>query len=889
MEKSRSSSKSYTPPKWANRFLNWFCSNELVEEIEGDLFEFYQEERSNRNAWKANLVYWYHVFHFLRPFALKNVNQNSNNIVMVKNYFTIALRVIQRNKFYSFLNLTGLSLGIAASLLIFLYVRDEYSFDRHHKDHERIYRVVTDFKLGDRIIHRPMAPNLMANYVEETIPEVEKAGRLMVGSFTSVVDMGEKQVQIKNATYATSEILSIFTIPFVQGNPEGTLDGPKTVVVSESMAAHLFPNQNALGKTVQFNSDNFMVKGIFRDMPENGHFKFDFIMSVMYQDSRFAQNWSWLTISSYTYLKLDSKASKKLVELKLNDALETHIAPMIEKTLNVPATDIQANGNHARFYLQPLTDIHLRSNLEREIVPNGSITTVKAISLIGIIILVIASINFVNLSTARAAIRGKEVGVRKVIGSQRKQLVFQFLFESTLYSFLSFILAAGLILLVLPYFNQLADKQITQPMGGNPPLWLLMIIGAILLGIVSGAYPSFLLSSFKPIKTLKGQNQLQTQGSGLRSGLVILQFTISTVLIVATLVVNNQLNYVSNLSLGFDKDKVLKVGVMDLNRLGANSEALKNELLSKPNIESFTFSDYVPVGGNRQEMFLKRRNANSLDETINAQAWPVEESYVATWGLQIVEGTNFKKEISSDSAISIIINETAAKALQLADPVNTVLNMSYGENSWDVRVIGVVRDFHYASLHENIKPLFLYKSRDPWTLSVRFNGTASDALSTVEKVWNEHSGGQPFVASIVNEEYRNLYKTENRMQALVNSFSVLAIAIAIIGLFGLATFMAEQRKKEMGIRKVLGANALQLFFNLLKNFTLLIFTSCLVAAPIAYWVTSNWLNDFVYRISLSPVFFIGASMLMLLLAWLTVSYQSIQVTQRNPVENLRHE
>lgn len=889
MKKSKETPSLYVPPKWANRFLNWFCSDKFVDEIEGDLYEFYQEERAAHKKWKANLVYWFHVLHFLRPYALKEKRQHSNIITMFKSYFTIALRVIQRNKFYSFLNLSGLSLGLSAAILIFLYVRDEYSFDKYHKDHDRIYRVVTDFKLGDRIIHRPLAPAFMANYMEETIPEIDHTGRLMGGSFSSVVDLGEKQVQIKNATYATSDMLSIFTIPFIKGNPKGALDDPKTVVISESMAAHLFPEEEALGKIVVFNGDNFIIKGIFKDMPENGHFKFDFIMSVMYQDSRFAKDWTWMSINSYTYLKLKKEASPQVVEQKLNEALNTLIAPMIEEVLEVSASDIQANGNHARFYLQPLTDIHLKSNLDREIVPNGSIATVRTIAIIGFILLVIASINFVNLSTARAAVRGKEVGVRKVIGSRRRQLVSQFLFESTLYCFFSFAMAVAIVNFALPFFNQLADKQITHPFGGNPPLWLLMILCAILLGIIAGLYPAFLLSSFKPIKTLKGQNQLQTQGNGLRGALVILQFTISTALIIATLVVNSQLNYISDMTLGFDKDKLLTVGVMDLNRFDSNEEVLKNELLKKPNIESFTISDYIPVGGSRLEMFLKRRDGISIDETITSQAWPVDEDYIPTWGLDIIEGNNFNKNITSDSAISIIINETAAKALQLANPINANLTISYGDQSYDVRVIGLVKDFHYASMRESIKPLFLYKRKDPWTLAVRFNGKASEALATVQQIWENHSGGQPFVGSLISEDYRALYKTENQMKLLINSFSALAIAIAIIGLFGLATFMAEQRKKEMGIRKVLGANVWQLFFNLLKNFTVLIGISCLIAIPLAYMAVSSWLNGFIYRIPLSPIFFIGASLLMLVLAWLTVSYQSIKASIANPVNTLKQD
>lgn len=879
--------KTYRTPKFADRLLHWFCRGELLEEISGDLYEFYQVQRAELPRWRANLSYWFHILNFLRPFAFKKETQNLINTVMYKNYVKIALRVIGRNKFYSFLNLSGLSVGITCCLLIFLYVRDEYSYDKHHENFDQIYRVVTDFKIGDREILRPMAPIVMAEHLEETIPDVEAAGRIMVGNFTSVVDLGEKQVQVKNATYATSEILSIFTIPFVAGSPEGALDDPKTVVVSESMAQHLFPDESALSKVVTFNNDSFVIKGIFKDMTENSHFKFDFIMSVAYQTSRFEMG--WMNINAFTYLKLADGADQANIEAKLNQTLETFIAPMVQETFGVAASDIQSNGNHARFYLQPLADIHLQSNFSREISPNGSIATVRTISLIGIIILVIACINFVNLSTARAAIRSKEVGVRKVLGSKKKQLVTQFLFESTLFSVISFAIASIIVILILPYFNQIAGKLIVNPFGGTPALWLIMIAASLVIGLVAGFYPAFVLSSFKLDKSLKSQNQLNGKGSWLRGGLVVLQFTISTILIIATLVVNNQLNYLENKTLGYAKDNLITVDVMDLGRLGANREVLINEFTNSPVIEAYTLSGYVPVGGSRLEMYLKRREASAIDETISSQAWAVMDDYVPTMGLEIILGNDFNKEVTSDSAVSIILNETAVKRLQLANPIDTKLTMSYNEQSYDVRVVGVVKDFHFDSMKENIKPLFLYKGQDPWSFSLRFNGPASAAMAAVEEIWENHSGGQPFVGNVVSEQYKSLYKNEGKMKVLVNAFSVVAIIIAILGLFGLATFMAEQRKKEMGIRKVLGATPAMLFMNLLKNFTMLISISCVIAIPIAFIVTNSWLSEFAYHISLKPMFFIGASLMMLVMAWLTVSYQSLKVANRNPVDNLRYE
>ena len=873
----------YQPPKLADRFLSWFCRDELLEEIKGDLHEFYLIERQDRKAMVANWIYWFHVMHFLRPFALRRVTQISNNTAMYKNYLIITLRNFRKNKLYSFLNLTGLTVGITSCLLIFLYVRDEYRFDRYHENFDNIYRVVTDFKLGDRELHRPYAPVLMAEHLLETVPEVENAGRLMVGMFDSVVDFGEKQMQIKNATYATSEVLEIFTFDFVAGSAQNALDEPTTVVMSESMAEHLFPGQDPIDQFVEFNNDHFLVKGIYKDMPDNGHFKFDFIMSVGYQTSRFEMG--WMSINAYTYLLAKPGTDPALLEEKMNAALETYMAPLMESAFNVPGDQINVGGNHARFYLQPLADIHLKSNLAREIRANGSIENIRTISIIGVIILLIAGINFVNLSTARAALRAKEVGVRKVLGSKRKQLIYQFLFESTMYSSVAFVMAALLALGLLPYFNQLAGRPIAFDLGGSPPLWLLMMAAALVIGLVAGFYPAMILSAFSPGKSLKGQHEFKSGKSWLRSGLVVLQFAISTLLAIATLVINNQLDFVLNKPLGYDKDQLISLDIMDLNRYDRNEQVLMNELNSKPNIENFSRTGFIPVEGSRREYFLENQ---STEQTINVQSWPVNQAYVPTLGMEILDGRNFQQSLASDTN-AIVLNESAARSLQLENPVGQKLRLKVRGNNYDMHVIGVVKDFHFASMKEGIKPLLLYLGSDPWTISVRFTGSPLEAMTTLEGIWSQHSGGQPFVANLVGEQFRMQYQKESQLKGLVNSFSVLAVLVAILGLVGLAAFMAQQRKKEMGIRKVLGAKSMQIFGRMIGNFTWLIGLACLLAVPMAWWFTSQWLDEYAYRISLSPVFFVIACGLMLLLAWITVSFQSMKVARTNPVENLRDE
>ncbi|OEK07164.1 hypothetical protein BFP71_05765 [Roseivirga misakiensis] len=806
--------------------------------------------------------------------------------MMFKNYLTIALRNFKKYSLYSFLNLSGLVVGITSCLLIFLYVRQEYNVDRNFPNAENIYRVVTDMKLGDREIHTPTAPVVLAEHMIKTVPEVENAARLMLGQFNTVVDLEEKQMRVFNVTYATSELLDLFSFSFVSGNPEGALDEPKTMVMSETMSEHLFPGEDAFGKIVTYNSADFIVKGVYKDMSDNAHFKFDLIMSHAYQTSRY--DYGWNNLNSYTYLKLKPGTDPLQIESKLNAALETHMKPLMEGWFQVPADEINSEGNHARFYLQPLVDIHLKSNLPREFQANGSIENVRTISLIGIIILLIASINFINLSTARAALRAKEVGVRKVMGSERRQLVTQFLFESSLYSFVAFVLSGLLAFVTLPYFNHLAGTDMTFSLGGTTPLWLVMLIGALVIGIVAGFYPAIVLSSFNPVKSLKGQEVRSGGKAWLRSGLVILQFSVSTFLAICTIVINNQLDYVLDKSLGFEQDDLIILEVMDLNRYDRGETAIINELESSPNIISYSRTDYIPINGSRGEYYVDKIDEQGEIQTVNAQSWPINEAYIPTMGMEVIRGRNYENELASDSN-AVIINQSMAQALQMEDPIGQSLQWKVNGKVYNMSVVGVVKDFHYGSMKETIKPLMFYKGYDPWTLSVKFSGSPSEALSTLEGIWSDHSGGQPFIARLASEDYRMLYQKEGQLKGLVNAFSTLAVLVAILGLVGLASFMAEQRQKEMGIRKVLGAKSIQLFRKMIAGFTVLVGIACLIAIPVANWVSSQWLSDYAYRIEISPMIYVMACLIMLVLSWITVSFQSLKVANTNPIDNLRTE
>lgn len=879
---AHSTKPNWQPPKGAEKFLSWFCKNELLEEIRGDLFEFYQMERREKSAFKANISYWYHMVHFLRPFAIKQINQNSNSASMYRNYFKLAYRNLWRNKFYSFLNIIGLALGIASCILITIYVKDELSFDKHHKDHNRIYRVITDLKFGDRAIHGPIVPNLLSAYAKEHIPNIEESARFTGSGFTTVVNVGEQQFRQENVTFAHTDLFKVFTIPFIAGDKETALDDPKTVVISEDVAQKLFNTTDVIGKEIAFNRDIFVITGVIENMPEKSHFKFDLMMSIGYQDTRFESTWT--SINSYTYFKVKEQTNIGEMEAQLTAYMHKFMAPLIEDQYGFAISDIANSEHYSRFYLQPLTDIHLKSHFPSEIRANGDITNIYIFSLIGLGILIIACINFVNLSTARASRRSKEVGLRKVVGSVKSQLIQQFLTESVFYTFLSFVFAIGIVYLVLPFFNELTDKEITHPF---PGIWPYLILAIFLIGLLAGLYPAFVLSAFKPVSVLKG-DVIQRKSNGLRGVLVVFQFAASILVIVGAVVIHQQLIFIQQKELGYARDELLTIKAMDISLYGAQSEALKEGFLSKAFVKSMSITEYVPVDGRRDNEFLSVADNGNLDSEINMQFWPIDYDYLHTMGMQILEGRAFLASFKSDSN-AIILNETGVKSLGLKSPLGKKIKQSRGGKIFTI--VGVVKDFHYASFKEKIQPLAFYLGNNPWYVSLRYSKDTkpTEVIKHIESVWNQYAGGQPFVYDFVQDKYKALYQNEVKMGTIINILAGFAIFVACLGLFGLAAFMAERRKKEIAIRKVLGAHTFELAMLLLGNFTRLVLIASVIALPIAFFLAKGWLEAFAYRIQLGWAIFFIVFMSVLFTSWLTITYQSLHASMQNPVDHLRSE
>ncbi len=799
---------------------------------------------------------------------------------MYRNYLRVAYRNMKRHKLYSLLNIAGLSVAISCCLLITIYVRDESSYDRHHEDYRNLYRVVTDFKLAHRDWHFAWGPVKLAEFAKSSVPGVEETG-LIRGRFTTSVDLKGKKRVVENATYASSGFFEVMKIPFLYGNPVGVLDDVGSIVLSKAMAQRLFNTENAIDSVINWNEESFKVTGIIEDMPKTSHLQLDMMISNQYRLTMGAEN--WMSFGVHTYVRLKEGVNLESANANLNRAVSQFMVSLIEENLKIQADQIQTDGNHARFYLQPVKDIHLRTDFSDTEWEHGNISTVYTISLIGLIILIVASVNFINLSTARASVRGKEVGVRKVLGSRKTQLIEQFLTESVLNCLLAFVLALFIVSLSFPYFASITGKEILDPLGGTVPLWLMALIATLILGVIAGFYPAFILSSFKPYKTLKGQNMLKMRGVWLRNILVILQFSASLVLIISAMVFTKQLNFVLDKPLGFAMDELMTLQIMYREPYLAGQEAFENELLKNPAIRSVCQTSFRPIDG------LKRaRAADYIDksghiQTLDIQSWPVSYEYITTMGLELKSGRGFSEEFGTDS-LAVVINETAAAQMDFEEPIGQKINVSDREYT----VIGVMKDFHQASLRNSINPMVLQLVEFfQWEVSIRFVGDPDPDI--VKKAWDLYSGGQPFVYDLPKDQYAALYESDERVKLLIKAFSALTIIVAAMGLFGLAAFLAEQMRMELGIRKVLGARVGQLMWILLGSFGKLILISCLIALPVAYTITNNWLAEFAYRIKQDPMTFLLSCLIILATAATAVIYQSVKAALVNPVENLRAE
>jgi len=813
---------------------------------------------------------------------------------MLKNYLKIAVRNLRKHKAYSFINIAGLAIGMACCILILLHVQSELSYDEHHEKAARIYRVAADLKFGGSHHRQAVTPAPLAEALVRDFPEAVAAARFRdQGSFL-VKKQGEQNFKEERVVFADNAIFEIFTLPFLAGNPQQALVEPNAVVITQTTAQKYFGAGSALGQSLFFDNEaSYKITGVIADMPENSHFHFDFIASLATLEE--SRNEDWSSNNFATYLLLKDGAEPAALQAKFPEMIKKYLGPQEEKLLGVSFDELIKRGNQALYYLQPLRDIHLHSDLAVEFEPNGNIKYIYIFSAIALFILLIACINFMNLATARAANRAKEVGIRKVAGSDRRQLVGQFLSESFFMSVLALILALVLVELLLPQFNRLAEKHLQTFYFGNWTLLAALLGIALLVGALAGSYPAFVLSSFKPISVLKGKWQAGAKSSRLRNTLVVFQFAASVILIVSTIIVKNQLQYIQSKNLGFNKEQVIVLH--DAYALGEKLQAFKNEVLRNPGVVSGTVSGYLPVSSNRSDAGFWPEGTRSGENAAAMQIWDVDYDYVRTMSMEIAKGRDFSEAFGADSS-AIVINEKAAKTFGFDDPLGQRIytfawtpGQGVDPNKFETyTIVGVIKDFHFSSLKENISALGLRLGRSRGLMSFRFKTENAAALiSFLENEWKEFAPDQPFAYSFLEQRFGAMYKTEQRVGDIFSIFSGLAIFTACLGLFGLASFTAEQRTKEIGVRKVLGATVGSVTTLLSKDFVKLVLIANLIAWPLAYFVMNRWLQDFAYRIEIGWWVFALAGGLALLIALLTVSTQAIKAALANPVEALRYE
>lgn len=798
---------------------------------------------------------------------------------------------------YTAVKVGGFALSITACLLIALYIRHEVSYDSYYPQADRLYRLVGE--LTDNGISRKdvsLFPPIK-KALEEDCPEVELAARVMRSRlFTGA---GSNQMRIADKAentyedgfaFADPELLELFSIPMIYGDRQHALDGPNTIVISKRKADKYFPGQDPVGKVLILNDDlskPYRIGGVMADFPSNSHLDYDFLLSLKGIELWKGEQNSWGSSNYEVYVKLregsdPEKFSKTMSDIMLNKYFIPEMRQAGNKMIERIGTTLQL-----RLYAQPVKDIHLKSNGIEDSRQYGDIRLVWLFGAIALFILIIACINFINLSTARSANRAKEVGLKKAIGSYRSDLVKQFLAESLLYSYLSFAIGVLLAWLLLPFFNTLADKSLSFPWTA---WWLapVLITAAFVIGIVAGIYPAFYLSSFKPIAVLKGRVSSGVKNSNLRSALVVFQFTASVVLIIGTFVIYRQMQYILNKELGYGKDQVLIV--QGANALGQEVNTFKEELLKLRQVKNVSVSDFLPVTGTK-------RNGNPIwkegrtkeDVNVQSQFWTVDADYIKTLGMQIVAGRDFSKDMRTDSQ-GIVINQLLAAKLFPGDKDPIGKRITNGGSTYTI--LGIVKNFYFETMRLNIEPLCMTLGYSPTMIAVKLNGDGKDmqqTIAAVTKVWKDMAPHQPFRYTFLDERFANMYADVERTGNIFTSFAILAIIVACLGLFALSAFMAEQRSKEISIRKVLGASVTQVTTLISKDFVKLVLISVLLASPIAWYAMKQWLQDFAYQVSISWWIFLVTGGIVIVIALITISFQSIKAAVANPADSLKSE
>lgn len=801
----------------------------------------------------------------------------------------IFFRTLRRNKVFSIVNIGGLAIGLATCLLMAIYIVDEYSFDKHHKDVERLFRVAS--KAGKTNDGWAAAPAPLSSALKAELPEVEYSARLL--TFPDIKkllitrnDNNKKQFYETDGYYADADFFRIFTYSFLQGNPQTVLSRPNSIVISAAMAEKYFGKENPVNKPLSvrtpFGDFNYNVTGVFDPADHPSHIPSNFFLSMQNGDMgtwvEKINNWATTNIF-FTYIKLKPGTQLPLFEKKLGDFFNAHAA-----------ADLKAGGFSKVLYLQPVKDIYLHSSIGNEIASNGNINYLYILASIAGFILLIACINFMNLSTAQSERRAREVGVRKVLGADKQSLVFRFLSESFLLSIFSLLLALVLAILLLPLFNQVTQKQIHSL--GSPVILIMVTLLTFITGILAGLYPSFYLSAFRPVSVLKGKIRNSISATTLRKGLVVFQFTISACLILGAIIIWKQMNFMKNQQLGFNKEQQVAIP-MQFDNTEQKFTALKNELLLQPGIKKVTAGSTYPGIPNINDM-LFYGEGKSVNESVDIHLATIGDEYLETLGIQLLHGRTFSKQFTADSN-AIILNEAALKQLGY-DPATAVgrnIRFQFENVHYSMNIVGVVKNFNFESLHKNIEPYGFatrfFANKYSYAITSFSTTNYPQLIKSIQSVWQKIIPETPFEYSFIDQDFQRNYEKDERTSKIVIYFTCIAIVIACLGLFALAAYSAEQRVKEIGIRKVLGASATNVTILLSKDFLKLVTIAILIASPLAWFIMQKWLQNFAYQTPVNWWLFVIAGGMAIFIAIGTVSFHAIKSALANPVESLRTE
>jgi len=859
------------PPKWADRFLEWYCRSDLLDEIQGDLHELFDKRVHNQTLQRASLRYIWDVIRSLRISTVKNIHPSIHTI-MFQHYFKIAFRNIWKHKSYAAINLLGLTVGIATSVLIFLWVADEMSYDRFHTQKDRLFRVMVNFTVGNGQTYTwestpyPLADKLIQDY-----PEIEQAHY--------VASLGDHLLTVDNVGFkeqglaVDSAFLSSFSFSTLQGSQ--SIQAPNEMIITEEFAGKCFgkdwQQQNLIGEIIQMDDSlDYQIAGVVEEVPSNSTLQFDFLTSLDAYLERTPWNREWGNFNHTNYVRLTQPG--------LGDEVTNKIKSILMDRLE--GEDM--GGSSAYLFLQPLTDIYLYSNFENGKVAGGRIDYVKAFILVAIFLLLIAAINYMNLATARAGLRTREIGVKKAVGATRTSLIRQFLSESFIFTTLAYMLAIGVVFLLIPLVNQLTGKEITLALDSNA---FILFSLCIILGvsIAAGVYPAFFLSSTRTVDVLKGQVKKYFQGNSLRRILVVVQFSLSILMILGTLVIYRQIQYIKEKNLGINKENVVMTSLEGIS--AKTYPAFKEKLLQSPHITEVTAANFNPLMIYNSTTSVYWEGKSEEDEVF-FHITQADYDYVETMKIPLLAGRTHNQEMRTDSA-GYIINQRAAEAMGMNDPIGKSISVWGNEGN----VIGLIEDHHISSLYDPIEPfiVFLSPNSASYLFARTVAGNTQQAIAEMEMISRQFRPQYPFEYEFLDQSYEAMYKSEMITGTLARYFAIIGIFISCLGLLGLAAFTAARRAKEISIRKVMGASVADLVILLTKDFTRLVLIAIVLALPLGGYLALNWLDSFAYHTELSPTMFIGSSMAAVLIAWITISFQAIKTASSNPVRFLQSE